>query len=167
MKINDDHMFHGAALTQIAEHPQFTAINGVRIGAELSRSAFRINDTIGVYIKYGGEPNSPPDDYTFTFTASNKSELITLRPQFEKMFIALVCVKDRHICTISYEKFSSWLQKRSTAQGSDEDVSTILVNLPVGKAFRVNMNRPGRRKRYLTAKPQIVYRNLFPNVLFE
>ena len=40
MKINDDHMFHGAALTQIAEHHQFTAINGIRIGKKLSRCAF-------------------------------------------------------------------------------------------------------------------------------
>jgi hypothetical protein len=27
MKIADDHLYHGAALLQIAEHAQFTAIN--------------------------------------------------------------------------------------------------------------------------------------------
>ena len=32
MKIRDDHMFHGAALIQIAEHPRFTAINSLVVG---------------------------------------------------------------------------------------------------------------------------------------
>jgi len=27
MRINDDHMYHGAALTQIVEHPTFKAVN--------------------------------------------------------------------------------------------------------------------------------------------
>ncbi len=46
MKINDDHMFHGAALTQIAEHELFTSINAVRGSGKLSRSAFRVNESI-------------------------------------------------------------------------------------------------------------------------
>lgn len=56
MKITDEHLYHGAALTQIAEHPSFTAINGIRIGGKLHRSAFRINDSIGVYFKYASKP---------------------------------------------------------------------------------------------------------------
>jgi hypothetical protein len=65
MKINDDHLFHGAALTQIAEHPQFTAINAVRFKGVLSRSAFRINDSLGVYLKYAQKPKQPAGDYIF------------------------------------------------------------------------------------------------------
>lgn len=30
MKMNNDHMYHGAALTQIAEHPEFTAIKTIK-----------------------------------------------------------------------------------------------------------------------------------------
>ena len=59
MKINDDHMYHGAALTQIAEHPQFTAINAFKHANRPSRSAFRINDDIGVYLKYASKPKGP------------------------------------------------------------------------------------------------------------
>jgi len=31
MNIDDNHMYHGAALIQIAEHPQFTAINSLKV----------------------------------------------------------------------------------------------------------------------------------------
>ena len=166
MDIKNDHMFHGAALTQIAEHPQFTAINGVRIGKQLSRCAFRINDNIGVYLKYATKPKPPYQDYIFTFMSRHKGELRKLNHRCEQVFIALVCVEDRHVCCISYGEFTAWLERRRLAQGKDEDASTILISLPAGKAFRVNMNRPGRRKVYL-GDPQLVPRNRFPNVLFE
>ena len=48
MKINDDHMYHGAALIQIAEHPQFTAINSFPHDGHASRSAFLVNLDIGM-----------------------------------------------------------------------------------------------------------------------
>lgn len=164
MKINDDHMFHGAALTQIAEHELFTSINAVRISKKLSRSSFRINESIGIFVKYAGNPNGA--DYNFTFTTENKKELNYLETICEKVYIVLICVKDRQICCISVSDFHSWLDKRKLALGSDEDASTMLVSLPEGKAFRVNMNQPGRKKVYL-GNPQIVARNQFPNALFE
>ena len=166
MKINDDHMFHGAALTQIAEHHQFTAINGIRIGKKLSRCAFRVNDSIGVYLKYASEPTQPYDDYIFTFGLDAKKELNTLNGASEKVFIALVCVKDRQICCISYKEFDNWIKKRQQKLGKDEKTSTILVRLPKGKKFRVNMNEPGRKKMYLRGT-QLVARNCFPGALFE
>jgi len=49
MRISDEHFYHGAALTQIAEHPKFTVINGFRINKKLSRSAFKVNDGIGIF----------------------------------------------------------------------------------------------------------------------
>lgn len=166
MKINDDHLYHGAALTQIAEHPQFTAINAVRIGGTVSRSAFRINDSIGVFLKYANEPKPPAHDYIFTFSKANKDELTKLATQSDKLFIAMVCIEDRHICCIKYTEFQMWLQKRQRALGHAEDSSTILIGLPKGKEFRLNMNQPERRKVYLD-KPLLVPRNLFPNALFE
>ena len=164
MKINDDHMFHGAALTQIAEDESFTSINAVRFSRKLSRSAFRVNETIGVYLKYAGKPVG--SDYIFTFSQENKSELKKLDELCESVFIAMVCVKDRQICCISFEEFIKWLNQRRLALGEVESNSTILVNLTKGKAFRVNMNQPGRRNLYL-AEPQIVARNRFPSVIFK
>ena len=34
MKIDDDHMYHGAVLLQIAEHPRFTAINTIELSGQ-------------------------------------------------------------------------------------------------------------------------------------
>lgn len=164
MKINDDHMYHGAALTQVAEHERFTSINAVRFAKKLSRSSFRINESIGIYLKYAAKLIGT--DYNFTFTKDNKQELIKLQKLCDKVFVALVCVADRQICCISLDELNNWLAARNAALGGKEDVSTILVNLPKGKAFRVNMNQPGRRNVYLS-KPQIVARNRFPNALFE
>ena len=70
MKINDDHMYHGAALTQIAEHEQFTAINAFEHGGKTSRSAFIVNHDIGVYLKYAGKPVGRYKEYQFTFLAA-------------------------------------------------------------------------------------------------
>ena len=164
MKINNDHMYHGAALTQIAEHPQFTAINSVHLGERLSRCAFRINDNIGVYLKYATSPG-PFNDYVFSFNEEAKDELGYLSNVTDNVFIALVCVKARQICCISNKEFCDWLKRRQKARGEDEKISTILVRLPDGKAFRINMNQPGRRGKYLD-KSQLIPRNRFPKVLF-
>ena len=90
------------------------------------------------------------------------------------MYLVLIVVKKSEICCVSYDEFKEWLSKRYVAMlvsskhtGEEEASSTILVNVPTGKSFRVNMNRPGRRKVYLSPKPQIVARNRFPDVLFE
>ena len=163
MKINDDHMYHGAALTQVAEHDLFTSINAVRFSDRLSRSSFRINETIGLFLKYAGKRIG--SDYIFTFSKENKKELESLKRRCELVFISMVCVEDRQICCISLDEFNAWLKKRSAALRKHEDISTVLVNLLRGKAFRVNMNQPGRKKIYLSS-PQIVPRNRFPNVLF-
>lgn len=164
MKINDDHMYHGAALTQIAEHEQFTSINAVRTEGRLSRSAFRVNEDIGIYLKYATKRTGP--DFVFTFTMAHKAELDRLRQLCGKVFIALVCVKDRYICCLSLAEFDHWIDKRHKELGHPEDTSTVLVHLRDGGGFRVNMNLPGKKKLYL-AKPQIVARKRFPSALFE
>ena len=166
MKINHSHMFHGAALTQIAEHHQFTAINGMRIGTRLSRCAFRVNDSIGVYLKYASDPTQPHNDYIFNFELDAKKEIKALNSVSDKVFIALVCVSDRQICCISYEDFENWIKERQQKLRKKENTSTILVRLPKGKYFRVNMNEPGRKNLYLK-DDQLVARNHFPNALFE
>lgn len=49
MKINDDHLYHGAALTQIVEHSQFAAINAFTVDGRISRSSFLVNNDIAVF----------------------------------------------------------------------------------------------------------------------
>ncbi|MCY4580577.1 MAG: hypothetical protein OXD31_16235 [Chloroflexi bacterium] len=162
MEIRNRHMYQGAALAQIAEHSQFTAINRI----PSSRSAFLINDGIVIYIKYATEPVQY-DDYIFTFTRSQKSEIELLSTQHpERVFIALICVEDRQICCISYDELAEWFEKRRAAlEDVEEETSTVLVKLPEGQSFRLNMNMPGTRGQYLD-EAQIISRSDFPDILF-
>ena len=48
MHIDDDHLYHGSALIQIAEHPHFTAINSLKVKGKLVRAAYKINDQMEV-----------------------------------------------------------------------------------------------------------------------
>lgn len=94
MHINDDHLYHGAALTQIAEFPTFKAINAFEPKkGEKSRSAFIVNHDTGIYLKYASKPVGPFKEYVFTFTESNLAELETLKAHHARVFIVLVCRK--------------------------------------------------------------------------
>jgi hypothetical protein len=75
VKVNDDHLYHGAALTQIAEDPQFTAINAFKAASGISRSAFRVNNDIGVFLKYATKAKPPFSEYVFTFHKDHIAEL--------------------------------------------------------------------------------------------
>lgn len=165
MKINDDHMYHGAALTQIAEHPQFTAINAFKTAGSISRSAFKVNADIGVYLKYASKAKAPFSEYIFTFSVEHLAELKSLKRKSGSAFLALVCVKDRQICCLRYEEFLQLLDARKKAKGASEDQYTLLATLPAGKSFRVYVNAPGKRKTML-GKPIIVSRNGFPGIIF-
>ena len=165
MKIYDDQMFHGAALIQIAEHPQFTAINSLKIGREVVRTAYKVNDEIAVFLKYAKVPNKGFQEYQFTFTTSHLKELISISSANPSTFIALVCIKDREVCCISYEQFSNLVDRRKNAAGKKEPQYVILVTVPKRKSMRVYVNEPGKRGKYL-GKQITIHRNDFPEVLF-
>ena len=167
MKIQDEHLYHGAALAQIAEHPQFTAINVLKVSGRNSKSAYKVNDSIAVFLKYASKPLGAYKEYNFTFNASHLSELKKIAKSDHALFIAMVCIKDREVCCIPYEDLIKLIEKRKAAHGSKEDQYTILCTLKPKQAFRVNMNQPGRKKVYLLAKPLVVKRNRLPSVLFD
>ncbi len=166
MKVNNDHMYHGAALTQIAEHPEFTAINAFKTDTGISRSTFRINDDIGIYLKYATEPKGPYHEYRFTFSTENLRELKDIAAKTTHVHLALVCVQDRQICCLSYEKLLELIQRRRDAKGMDEDQYTVLVTVHAGKSFRVYINTPGAKKK-TEGKPLVIPRDDFPDKLFK
>lgn len=166
MKINDDHLYHGAVLTQIAEHDQFTAINALKVNGDRSRSAFRVNDDIGVYLKYATKPTESFNEYPFTFNRQHLEELAAVADMVQRVFLALVCVKARQICLVKYGQLETLVKRRSKDKGADEDQYTLLATLPEGGKFRVYVNAPGRRKTML-GKPILVARNAFPDRLFS
>jgi hypothetical protein len=165
MKINNDHMYHGAALTQIAEHPQFTAINAFKHEGETSRSAFLVNTDIGIFLKYAAtKPTKTYKEYGFVFRKDNLDELVKLKSHFEQVFLCFVCVAAAEICCISYEDFLNLIAQRQNARGAAEDTYTVLVTALEGNSFRVYMNAPGERKKALGR--MTVSRNKFPKCLF-
>ncbi|NOT46536.1 MAG: hypothetical protein HOP17_02135 [Acidobacteria bacterium] len=166
MKIHDDHLYHGAALTQIAEHKQFTAINAFKLKVGASRSAFVINDEIGVYLKYATKPMPAYKEYPFTFRSEHLEELASISKKCKSVFAALVCVKDRQICCLSYEELLQLVEKRKRSRGSNEDQYTVLATLPENKSFRVYVSPAGAKKSIL-GSPIIISRRAFPDRIFE
>lgn len=163
MHIDDDHMYHGAALTQIAEHPQFKAINAFHhLDA---RGAFQINNNVGVYIKHAQKVTPTYKEYVFTFTAKNLSDIENLKDLDHKVFVVLVCIKDREICSLTYAQFKKLLSDREDAFGESESQYQILVTAHPGQKFRVYVNHPGKKK---TCLGQIrVSRSAFPATIFK
>jgi hypothetical protein len=165
MKVHDDHMYHGAALIQIAEDVNFTAINSLRVHGQIVRAAYKVNDHIAVYIKHAVKPTPKFKEFTFTFTSENIRTIRAIAGANDKTFIAMVCVNAREICLISADQLHEMLASRQTAYGGLEDQYTVLVTAPAKKGLRVYMNQPGRRKIIL-GKELIVSRSSFPSDLF-
>jgi hypothetical protein len=165
MKIRDDHMYHGAALIQIAEDQNFTAINSLRVKNKIVRSAYKVNDHIAVYFKHAVNTTPRFKEFVFTFTTEHIKAIQALATAHEKTFIALVCVKAREICAITADQLNTLIAARKKAKGGAEDQYTVLVTAPAGKSLRVYMNHPGVRKTIL-GDPVIVSRNAFPTDLF-
>ena len=158
-------MYHGAALIQIAEHEQFTAINALKVAGKTVQVAYRINDDIAVYLKYASKPTKAFKEYPFTFTKHHLDELEKIASANSKTLVALVCVEDRAICCISYDQLKGVVALRQKAKGQPEDQYVVLVTLPEGKSFRVYVNAPGQKKTQL-GKEIKVPRNAFPNLVF-
>ena len=164
MRIHEDHLYHGAALTQIAEFPTFKAINAFSAGGEKSRSAFIVNHDTGIYLKYATSPTKRWKQYVFTFTTPHLEEIAALKAHHARVFIVLVCRKAKEICVLTIDEFEKHRALREKAKGATEPHYQILVTVPSGKSFRVYMNAPGRKKTML--KEQKVARNEFPKSIF-
>lgn len=165
MSVDDDHLYHGAALIQIAEHPRFTAINSLKLPSGVTRSAYRINDSVGVYLKYASKPLGAAKEYRFTFTRQHLDELQAIRKVTPNLFIAMVCVHGREICCLRYSQLEALIGYRRDDAGHEEDQYTVLVTLPARKGFRVYVNASNARNRFV-GKQLIVARNAFPACIF-
>jgi hypothetical protein len=147
MKIHDDYMYHGAALIQIAEHERFTAINAFTGKLARYENAYEINKDIAVYLKYATSPTDAYDEYHFTFNKSNLGELEAIDKAVSEVYLALVCVTAREVCSLSYKQLQSLITARRSAAGHAEDQYTILVTVKKGESMHVYVNYPNRKKR--------------------
>lgn len=165
MRINEDHLYHGAALTQIAEYPTFKAINAFEPNGAKSRSSFIVNHDTGIYLKYATSPTKAFREYVFTFNEANLAELEALKAHYARVFIVLICRRAKEICALTLDEFEAHRLRREKKKGGKEPHYQLLVTVPQGKSFRVYMNAPGQKKTAL--KNQIVSRNEFPRAVFN
>jgi hypothetical protein len=165
LKIRIEHKFIGAALMQIAEHEQFTAINSMKIEGVKINNAFKINNNIGLLCKYASEPNAR-GEYLFTFQPEHLATIKKISKANDYSFIALVCIVDSEICCLSVEDFNNLIQNRRKSTDEDEESYQILVTAQQGYSLRAYVNAAGK-KGLIAGKEIIVARNAFPNSLFQ
>lgn len=126
-------MYHGAALTQVAEHPQFTAINAFSYAGHSSRSGFLVNHDVGIYLKYATTKTRRFGEFKFNFTIDNMAEIDALAQKAEKVFLVFVCVPAKEICCIRRTELVSMIAQRELAKGTSEDTHTVLVTAEGGE----------------------------------
>lgn len=165
MKIEKEHFNHGAALIQIAEDDRFTAINTLSVDGKKSKSAYRVNDDTGVYLKYAGRPNKAHSEYTFNFNRDHRRDLKKISNAVSRLVVAMACVEGRQICCIEYSELAKLFKSRRRAKGQTEEQIQVLVTMPPRKEFRVYVNAPNRKNRRL-GDPILVPRNGFPEIVF-
>jgi len=160
--IKKKHFYHGAALAQIAEHSNFTAINA---DASVSGCAYIVNQGIGIYVKYAVEPKGKSREYSFTFLQDYLAQIKTLHDKYEgRVFVVMVCVSDG-ICALKAEVILDLIGKHNKVYGRDKNQYQIFVSAPSRKQFRLYVNDPQKKghKLYEVKVP----RDAFPSVLFN
>ena len=168
MTIKDEHLYHGAALMQIAEDDEFTAINRLDLLGNPSGSAFRINDNIGVYLKYNSVDPRPNGEYPFTFSQDTLKDLAAMEEaKLKKIFVALVCVKAEQVCVLTWPRLKEMITIRETAAQEKESQYVVLVTARGNSKLRVYLNVPGKKGLLLKKTESKVARKAFPSALFE
>lgn len=101
--IKDQEFYHGAVLARLVVDSanQFS----VRVFKPGLASAFVLNETVGLYIKYSTKRMSP---WRFTFLREHQDEIAKMRSTLPAMFLVLVCETDGFV-VLSFEELKSVL----------------------------------------------------------
>ncbi len=97
MKIQNKDLFHGAALTQIVEHPLFTALNK----ADEKYGHYQINHNKRLLVKHTGKDDSP---WSFTLQPDDINTVVADISSDQESFLCLICGKTT-VCILSTEEF--------------------------------------------------------------
>ena len=164
MKVRLHHQYLGAALMQVAEHPQFTAINSLKRRGDPVNNGFLINDDVALFLKYASEPNGT-GEYVFTFNRDHIGHISHAGRQRNKVFLGLVCVQDEEICCLNGESFDALIGYRKDSAGEEEEQYQLLVKVEPRAQLRVYVNAAGVRRQY-AGEQLVIPRTGFPNTLF-
>lgn len=86
MKIKQKDLFHGAALTQLTEHPSFKALNK----ADTKYGHYMVNTDRRLMVKHTEKSSGP---WTFTFQPDDLNTLQSDIASGFRTFVVLVCEK--------------------------------------------------------------------------
>jgi len=146
MKTQEQHIYHGAALTQIVHHETFKALN--RGSPEYGH--YQVNADRHLFVKY--RTNNGPK-WTFTYSLDDIRCIRDATISSLKVFIVLTCGQET-ICALSEDQFKQILNiDNPTAQ------QQITVTVPKGGGCHVNGSN-GKLKGVVT-------HNSYPGKVFE
>jgi hypothetical protein len=175
MMIDNNDLYYGAALKQIADHKLFKSINAEWQGGEKSRCAYRINTDIGIYVRAATKPVC--GEYVFNFKKTNFEEWKALEKVCKNVFIVLVCydaraisrgsrmANCRQICVLQRSQIEVLITARGTDLASLSQIN-VLITVPDSQSMRAAVAIPGTRGKRMELKRKIP-RNAFPKVIFS
>lgn len=145
MKIQEQDIYHGAALTQIVEHPSFKALNKV----DEKYGHYLINLDKRIFVKYRTNEKSP---WTFTLLPQEIEAIKTDINIGANVFLCLICARET-VCAIDIKEVR------------------ILVDLDSDKPQWIKVDSVAKGSMWLSgSKGKLTYsirHNLFPNGLFQ
>ena len=153
MKIEDRHLYYGAALMQLLDHRQAMFVTPIKDSNSI-RNVFTINRKIAVCMKYASEPKGPNKAYPFTFTSVYIDEVNSL--DFRGgIYFALICRKDNEICWLALDQLNELIKRRKEDVQDREDQYTIHAKLQDRSEFRVYIDKSKTKRTSLGPDIQI------------
>ena len=125
MKIQEKDIYHGSALTQIAEDPTFKALNK----ADARYGHYQVNTNRRLLVKYSKKERTP---WQFTFTDDDIRTINDdLRRKDDRTFVVLVC---GHECVAILDA----AQINEVLDLSQLAVQWVKIELPSGGSMRAS-----------------------------
>jgi len=145
MKIQEQDFYHGAALTQIAEHQSFKALNkgSKRYGHYL------VNADCHVFVRYS---KADGETWTFTFNPDQLEPINNVIKSSATPFLCLVC-GELTICLLDQSQIEQVIDLDSPSN------QWVRVQVPSGKSCKVSGSNGTLKRR--------IPHNAFPKKLFN
>jgi hypothetical protein len=145
MKIQEQHLYHGAALTQIVQHQSFKALNR----ASEKYGHYLVNTDRHVFVKYRTNDKSP---WQYTFSPEELSTIDDEIKHKKRVFLCLVCGQTT-VCALDADQIQVVLDLTKKEQ------QWIRVEVPSGSSCHVSGSKGKLEKT--------VPHNSFPDKVFE
>jgi hypothetical protein len=144
MLVDKQDLYHGAVLTQITEHPSFTALNK----PDTLYGHYVVNHETRLFVKYLTKESSA---WHFRFSVDEMQSIQSDMEVTGRVFLCLVCGQ-KTICALNIQEFSNVIDLTSS------EIQTITVEVPPGGSMHVKGTAGELEKT--------VKHNSFPDKLF-